>query len=82
MFVPQGVEVLLQLGANVNTGSGRESPLCYACQNNNEEMMVLILEQVIFEVFLVQVKRRFELDFTQPGVAKLYCQRKGEVAEP
>ncbi|PIK33841.1 hypothetical protein BSL78_29336, partial [Apostichopus japonicus] len=46
----RGVEVLLQLGANVNTGSGRETPLCYACQNNNEEMMILILEQNVSDM--------------------------------
>ncbi|XP_077987744.1 leucine-rich repeat serine/threonine-protein kinase 2-like [Glandiceps talaboti] len=40
------VECLLQLGADVNTGSNSDTPLCYACSRaNNQDMVECILKR-------------------------------------
>ncbi|XP_038069543.1 leucine-rich repeat serine/threonine-protein kinase 2-like isoform X2 [Patiria miniata] len=46
----KGVEVLLQLSANVNVGKGRETPLCLAVKNGNTDMVKLLLKQGISDI--------------------------------
>ncbi|KAJ8046650.1 Leucine-rich repeat serine/threonine-protein kinase 2 [Holothuria leucospilota] len=58
----RGVEVLLQLGADVNSGCGRESPLCFACENDNVKMTMLILQQNVSDM-QTALKYCLELEF-------------------
>ncbi|XP_022097759.1 leucine-rich repeat serine/threonine-protein kinase 2-like isoform X2 [Acanthaster planci] len=46
----KGVEVLLQLSANVNIGKGRETPLCLAVQKGNTDMVKLLLKQGVSDI--------------------------------
>jgi hypothetical protein len=36
----------VELGADINVGSGYNTPLGYACQQENEELVQYLLEQV------------------------------------
>lgn len=42
----QGAECLIEVGADVNTGNGPETPLYYAVNTNNEIMVELLLKHV------------------------------------
>ncbi|XP_071486222.1 leucine-rich repeat serine/threonine-protein kinase 2-like [Diadema antillarum] len=41
----KGVEVLVELGADVNAEEGNQTPMCHACQNGNVDMVKLLLKQ-------------------------------------
>ncbi|XP_063952426.1 leucine-rich repeat serine/threonine-protein kinase 2-like isoform X4 [Lytechinus pictus] len=46
----KGVEVLVELGADVNAGEGYETPMCFACENNNVDMVKQLLKQGISDL--------------------------------
>lgn len=43
-------ECLIRVGADVNVGEGYKTPLCFACMNNQEEMVKYLLTQVVTDV--------------------------------
>ena len=45
-----GAECLIRVGADVNAGEGYNTPLCFACMNNQEEMVKYLLTQVVTDV--------------------------------
>ncbi|XP_059152219.1 leucine-rich repeat serine/threonine-protein kinase 2-like [Physella acuta] len=45
-----GAECLIEVGADVNTGNGPETPLYYAVNNNNETMVELLLKHEVRNV--------------------------------
>ncbi|XP_070559106.1 leucine-rich repeat serine/threonine-protein kinase 2-like [Ptychodera flava] len=46
----EGVQCLLQLGADVNAGEGEDTPLCNVCRRNDKEMADLILKEDIVDM--------------------------------
>ena len=42
----QAVECLVQLGADVNCGSGQDTPLCYASKRKDKDMLLYLLNNV------------------------------------
>ncbi|XP_078595563.1 leucine-rich repeat serine/threonine-protein kinase 2-like isoform X5 [Branchiostoma floridae x Branchiostoma japonicum] len=46
----RGVECLIQLGADVNTGEGHNTPLCLACERGDEHLVHFLLKQGISDL--------------------------------
>ncbi len=44
-LLSQGVEILVELGADINYGEGEETPLCHACKREDVEMVQILLRK-------------------------------------
>ena len=62
----QGVNVLIEIGADINTGENGESPLCIAVQSRNSKMVECLLEHNVTNVNVreaLKLSWELQLDF-------------------
>ncbi|XP_071805537.1 leucine-rich repeat serine/threonine-protein kinase 2-like isoform X2 [Asterias amurensis] len=74
----KGVDVLLQLSANVNVGQGKETPLCMAVQRGNTDMVKLLLKQGVSDI---NTALRVSLDLKHNIITGLLLQNMGHDKE-
>ena len=77
-WIFQGVECLVQLGADVNTGQGLDTPLCYAVRQQDEIMVKFLLEQGISDL---QTPLRLALELASHNVIGMILKHLGHDSE-
>lgn len=73
-----GADCLMKKGADVNAGDGENTPLCYACKNEREEMVKFLLTQGITDI---QSALRLSLEMGYGNIVGLLLQHLGHDKE-